>query len=219
MKLLLNLILIAGLIGCAQAQEEKRTAHWFEKYQQFETEKDSIKFGGTVFLGNSIIEGFDLQHYFPEWRAVNRGIVGDHIDGLIARLQNSATALKPKNLMLMIGINDIGDRRSDAYLQNMFTILLDSLRQQLPETKIYLHSILPTTARWKNCPPAQIRRINKFLEEIAAKNHFQFVNLFPHFANEKYLLKEKFTHDGLHLNDNGYLVWAGILRKRLPNTP
>ena len=84
-----------------------------------------------VFLGNSIIEGFDLGFYFPDHQTINRGIVGDHLDGLIERLDNSAVALKPEKLFLMIGINDIGDQRSDEYLKAMFTTLIDTLDSKI----------------------------------------------------------------------------------------
>ncbi len=114
---------------------------------------DSLGQVDNVFLGNSITEGFDLEIYFPGYEIANRGIVGDHLDGLVERLDNSVLSLKPQKLFLMIGINDIGDRRSDEYLKEMFVTLIDTLIISLPETEIYLHSMLPTSPRWKNCPP------------------------------------------------------------------
>ncbi len=137
------------------------------------------------------------------------------MDGLIQRLNNSAIALKPKKLFLMIGINDIGDQRSDDYLKSMYTTLIDTLISELPETRIYLHSILPTTARWKNCPPDQIRRINNFLTLLAIEKGVVFVNLYPDFLDNTQHLNLELTRDGLHPNQAGYDIWAEKVRPLL----
>lgn len=167
---------------------------------------------GYVFLGNSITEGFDLKSYFPNRPLINRGISGDHIDGLIERLDNSAIKLKPLKLFLMIGINDIGDGRNDNYLKDVYRELFDSLKINLPATEIYIQSILPTTAQWNNCPPRQIKRINQWLKEISEKKGFIFVDLYPHFISENsHYINASLSRDGLHLNESGYKKWAEIL--------
>ncbi|MEA1878598.1 MAG: GDSL-type esterase/lipase family protein [Bacteroidota bacterium] len=197
------------------AQERPRTQHWQARNQLFETELDSISEGKLVFLGNSITEGFDLELYFPQHQTYNRGIVGDHLDGLIERLNNSAVALKPEKLFLMVGINDIGDQRSDEYLKLMFTTLVDTLISELPETQIYLHSILPTSARWKNCPPDQIKRLNSFLTLMTIEKGLVFVNLYPCFLDDTQYLNPELTRDGLHPNKAGYDIWAEKIRSFL----
>jgi lysophospholipase L1-like esterase len=41
------------------------------------------------------------------------------------------------------------------------------------------------------------------------------IDLYPHFLNDQKKLDKKYTLDGLHLNAEGYKVWAGILKKYL----
>jgi lysophospholipase L1-like esterase len=190
------------------AQTRERSEHWHNRIQQFEVEMSSMGEVDLVFLGNSITEGFDLSHYFPEYKTANRGIVADHMDGLMERLDNSALALQPKKLFLMIGINDIGDKRDDKYLKAMFVTLVDTLITSLPETDIYLLSLLPTTPRWKNCPPDQIKRINGFLAELALEKGVVFVNLYPYFLGDMHYLNQDLTRDGLHPNQAGYDLMA-----------
>lgn len=194
----------------------ERSEHWKARNAQFNVEMDSLGQVDNVFLGNSITEGFDLKHYFPGHELANRGIVADHLDGLLERLDNSAIALQPKKLFIMIGINDIGDRRDDVYLKRMFTTLIDTLTLELPNTDIYLHSILPTSSRWKNCPPEQIRRINKFLKLLAREKELSYVDLHPLFLNRagEYFNPE-LTRDGLHLNAKGYEIWVEAIKGML----
>ncbi|MCF7806915.1 MAG: hypothetical protein K9M49_01485 [Candidatus Marinimicrobia bacterium] len=214
-----NNIIIPAVIFCfvfsASAQERDRTDHWNERNALFEQEQESAPRAEIVFLGNSIIEGFDLDSAFPEKTLINRGIVGDHLDGLIERLENSALALEPRKIFLMIGINDIGDGRDDAYLQGMYSSLLDTLQGSLPNTKIYLHSILPTSPRWKNCPPEQIKRMNQWLVFQAIERQLVYVNLYPYFAGDSNYIKPALSNDGLHPNQQGYAVWAAAILRFL----
>ena len=211
----LGLVLLLSFSLSAFSQSRVRTEHWRLRNQQFEAELDTISRGQVVFLGNSITEGFPLEDYFPGKGLINRGIKGDHLDGLLERINNSAVGLKPKKLFLMIGINDIGDRRSDDYLKWMFTVLIDSLVFELPDTQIYLHSILPTTARWKNCPPEQIQRMNAYLEDLAETRDLVFVDLYLRLLDGGDRLNPDYTMDGLHLNRDGYALWAKEIRPYL----
>ena len=203
--LIIYLLLSASFLF---SQTRERTEHWQKRNQLFNAEMDSLGQIDNVFLGNSITEGFDLEIYFPGYEVANRGIVGDHLDGLVERLDNSVLSLKPQKLFLMIGINDIGDKRSDKYLKAMFVTLIDTLIISLPETEIYLHSMLPTSPRWKNCPPQQIKRINGFLALLALEKNLIYVNLYPHFLGDMERINPDLARDGLHPNQAGYQIWA-----------
>ena len=205
-------IIITLLLGVSLARERSRTDHWESRNALFNSELDTVKRGGIVFLGNSITEGFDLPRYFPGQHLINRGIVGDHLDGLIERLGNSAIELEPVKLFLMVGINDIGDKRSDEYLKTMFVTLIDTLQKELPDTEIYLHSILPTSSRWKNCPPDQIKRTNAFLAVLSLKKDLVYINLYPDFLEDLQYINPALTRDGLHPNQAGYEIWAREIR-------
>ena len=208
-KLRLHLFCLLLLAISSFSQSRPRTDHWQLRNQQFNHEQDTLPQDPIVFLGNSIIEGFNLERAYPELNIINRGIVGDHLDGLLERLDNSAVGLRPRKIFIMIGINDIGDKRDDTYLREMFSTLVDTLTSELPKTKVYVHSILPTSARWKNCLPDQIRRINDFLEILALDAGIVFVDLHPLFLDQSgEFLNPELTSDGLHLNAQGYELWV-----------
>lgn len=201
------------------SQNRERSEHWQVRNQQFNAEIDSIGHPDVVFLGNSITEGFDIEAYFPGYKLANRGIIADHLDGILERLDNSAIQLKPQKIFLMIGINDIGDRRGDEYLKSMFVTLVDTLTTSLPNTELYLLSILPTTPRWKNCTPAQIKRINGFLARMALEKNLTYINLYPYFLDDMQYLDPELTRDGLHPNQIGYDLMAKIIRPYLAVAP
>jgi len=103
------------------AQHEK-TEHWHDRTKLFISDLDSLSKGEIVFLGNSITEGFDLEKYFPDTVPINRGISGDHTDGLIERLEYSIITLEPSKLFILIGINDIGAGDNSSVIHSNLSI-------------------------------------------------------------------------------------------------
>ncbi len=203
-------MIVIFTVSSLYAQHE-RTEHWHERNQLFIRELDNIPPGKTIFLGNSITEGFDLERFFPVIRPVNRGIMGDHIDGLLERLETSVIRLKPGRLFLKIGINDIGAGDPDSVILDNYQHLMDTLKSSLPETAVFIQSILPTSTAWSNCPKEKIVRLNDRVQKMAGSFGFNWINLYPLFADKSGYLRQELTTDGLHLNQRGYRVWAKVL--------
>ncbi len=193
--------------------ESNRTDHWKVKNAQFIAEMTTAPQNHFLFLGNSITEGFDLERFFPENGPINRGISGDHTDGLLERLDTSVLQLHPTHLFILIGINDIGAGYSDSTIIANYTELLQRVKHSLPETRVFLHTIMPTAARWSNCPPEKVVRINNEIKRLAGEYHYSIIDLYPHFVTEDSYLREELSSDGLHLNEAGYQVWQKLLNE------
>lgn len=186
--------------------------HWHERMAVFIGEKDSIRDGSAIFFGNSIIEGFDLKVYFPEWHTVNRGIVSDHIDGLIERMDVCLGNAEYAILFILVGINDIGAGRSEKEIKYLYRRMLRKIDANY-DYEVYLHSILPTSPHWENCPPEMIQNLNVYIEKMAKKYGMTFVNLYPLFKSENSdYANEALFRDGLHPNRAGYALWAEHLK-------
>lgn len=188
-------------------------AHWYERMAIFAAEKDSIRDNCVIFLGNSIIEGFDLDAFFPGTGAINRGISSDNIVGLIQRLDICIGDVKNARLFVMIGINDIGAQKSEKDIKACYSTMVNKIANR-PSYTVYLHSILPTSEKWSNCPPQKIRNMNRFIEQMAQKHNMEFVNIYPLFAaeNSEYV-NDSLMYDGLHPNNSGYKLWADFIDK------
>ncbi len=48
---------------------------------------------------------------------------------------------------------------------------------------------------------------------MAMKTNTTYLDIAPVFLDSKNLLNKNYTNDGLHLNDQGYKVWAGYLKE------
>jgi lysophospholipase L1-like esterase len=186
--------------------------HWHKRMEIFVNERDSIKTGSAIFFGNSITEGFDLEKYFPEMNTINRGIVSDHIDGMIKRMDICLGDAEEAKLFILIGINDIGAKRSEKEIKYLYRKMVKQIDENY-NYDVYLHSILPTSPRWKNCPPELIRSMNVYIEKLAKKYDMTYVNIYPLFINEgSDYINDDLVKDGLHPNEAGYKIWADHLR-------
>ncbi|MEG4851675.1 SGNH/GDSL hydrolase family protein [Microcoleus sp. B5-D4] len=174
----------------------------------------------------SVLAGDSLSMWFPTkllpvdriW--LNQGISGETSVGLLKRLQLfDRTA--PDTVFVMIGINDLLRGASDeGILDNQRQIIRD-LRWAHPKAQVVVQSILPHSgeqATWENrdrllaIPNSRIRAINRRLKEIASSENVLYLDLYPLFADAEGNLPTELSTDGLHLNDQGYLVWRSALQ-------
>ncbi len=212
--LLLSIFLLSS---CASLQNSIEPLndypHWHKRMEKFTAEADSIKNGAVIFLGNSITEGFNLDKYFPDINTVNRGIISDHIDGAIKRLPLCLGDADDIRLFILLGINDIGAKRSEKTIKYLYRELLKEISDNY-DYDVYLHSILPTSPRWKNCPPQTIRNINAYIKKLAKKYNMTYIDIYPLFLQEGGdYAKDELFRDGLHPNEKGYEIWVQVLRK------
>jgi len=95
----------------------------------------------VVFFGNSITRFSDFQKSFPHLQICNLGYSGDKTQDMIARV-DQIKAVRPEKVFLMCGINDVLSC-SDEQFERNYKILIDSIRNAVPQAELYLQSILP----------------------------------------------------------------------------
>ncbi len=173
--------------------------------------KDTITSESIVFLGNSLTYGGKWNELFGIENAVNRGIVGNTAADIDARLAE-VTAGKPRKIFLMCGVNDVShDLTADSVARAVIG-LVDRIREESPETELYLQSLLPINnsfGRYKRVIGKEqtIRDINALLEPMARERGVEWIMLYPYFCDEEQNLRKELTTDGLHLVGAGYEIW------------
>ena len=181
-------------------------------------ESEPVVTGRIIFLGNSITQGGDWAKLTGDSTVVNRGIGADVTFGLRSRLDD-VTKRKPSKLFVLIGINDISKDIPDAVIAAEYRMLIDSVRAQSPQTKIFVQSILPLNPTVKNFPQhydkqARVVAVNRLLRQMARETGATYIALWPIFVDRQNRLDASLTGDGLHLNQQGYERWVRFLRRR-----
>lgn len=105
-------------------------------------------------------------------------------------------------------------------VNNIFTIV-ERVKTKSPETKIYVHSILPTNDNVKDEYPAAFNKngqsilVNLELERNAKERMFTYVDLNGVLRDKSGKLDVKYAEpDGLHLNQTGYETWVKLLKTK-----
>jgi lysophospholipase L1-like esterase len=170
---------------------------------------------GTMFIGDSLTECGEWNELLPWGEIQNRGIGGDTTAGLLERLP-SLLACTPSRMFLMIGINDLGARVPIKNIVENYTLILRRIEEGCPDSAVFLQSLLPVAEHRSNpysgtVSNQDVRALNEELGRLSVQFRTTFIDLFPHFLDEKELHR-RYTNDGLHLTGEGYAHWSSLLR-------
>lgn len=164
-----------------------------------------------VFLGDSITQAGKFQSCFKTKKIINLGYAGDSIDGMKKRV-NMAKSVSPEKIFLMGGINSLNNNNLKISVKQ-YSSLLKTVKEALPDTEIYVQSVLPVIdGRKLLCSNKTIRCFNKELEKISAEYNAVYVDLFSLFVEEDTPKKELY-HDNVHISKSGYDVWTNHIKK------
>ncbi len=171
-----------------------------------------------VFMGNSITEGWlkKRPEFFANAPYVNRGISGQTTPQMLLRFRQDVINLKPTAVVILAGINDIAGNTGPSTIE----MILDNIKAMVElskanHIKVILCSVLPAyDFPWrKGLEPAEkVMQLNKLLEAYANQQDIIYVDYFTPMANELHGLKQEFAIDGVHPNNNGYMVMEPILQ-------
>lgn len=168
-----------------------------------------------VMLGNSLTHGCEWHELFGMPNVLNRGINGDIVQGIRERVEPIVKG-HPKKIFLLTGVNDVSHHLTADSIVTALGSLISYIREQTPETQLYVESLLPINnsfKRYKNIFGKEqvIRDINAKLEGVVKSNGATWINVYPAFCDEESNLRSDLTNDGLHLLGPGYMIWRDLL--------
>lgn len=155
----------------------------------------------NVFIGTSLTAGFPVRREFKSDTVRNVGVSGSQSAFILERFKIVLTH-HPKKIFMEAGVNDINfNVRLDTFITNMSTAIQLARRSS---ARIYVQSILPT--RWPQINKS-IPIWNAKLKQLCMENNVPFIDLYPHFLDDRGMLDKDLTTDGIHLTAAGYYVW------------
>jgi lysophospholipase L1-like esterase len=170
----------------------------------------------VVFMGDSITDGWKLTQFFPGKPYVNRGISGQTTPQMLVRMFEDVINLKPAAVLIYAGTNDIA-RNTGAETVEMVEENFEAMTElaQAHGIKVILCAVTPVAdygprKMTDGRPPADILKLNAWLKQYAAKAHAVYADYYGALADEKGMLKEGISRDGLHPNEKGYDLLAPV---------
>jgi lysophospholipase L1-like esterase len=177
--------------------------------------REPILTSDTVFLGDSLTEGFDLKKYFSDKQLKNRGISGDTTMQVIFRIDEIVN-VKPEHVFLMIGINDLFHGSSAEQVTTEISKIIDLIDRP---GHLSVLSILPVNETFLVMEfnlNTKIYRANDLIRSICKDKGVKYIDLHGDFLDNNGQMDRRYTYDGAHLTDAGYDLWAALIEPYLP---
>lgn len=192
----------------------------FQFYNSYEPVVELLKFRAlppvkvkTVFFGDSITAGFKFQEFFPGCSLLNRGIPGDSLDGLWARIDMDVLPYDPEQVVILAGINGIAE--DNGRMMRKFEAIGDQLTAK--GIRVYYCSIAPLRHgdQWDRFQyQGKIAELNEMIRKMAEDKYAGFVDYFHALLDDQGELKEEYARaDGTHITFEGYCAMAQVLKK------
>ncbi|MFR5875845.1 MAG: SGNH/GDSL hydrolase family protein [Eubacterium sp.] len=166
----------------------------------------------TVIAGDSITEIFNMDLFSDYINrcgkfVYNRGISGDTSDRFLERFDDTVLNLKPSNLVLLIGTNDLTLISDIDYVFCNIEKVIMKAKSSCPDTNIILQSVYPVNYknRKKN---NNIIELNSRLKAMSEKYNIIYLDIYSLILDDNGGLNPKYTYDGLHPNALGFEIAA-----------
>lgn len=169
----------------------------------------------------TLVKG-ELEFEYPnQYKVYNRGIGGNRIVDLYARIKSDIINMEPDIISILIGVNDVWEEiehQKGVDTDKFFTIysmLIEEIKEALPDVKIILMEpfILEAegTENTEECPNkwewfnTEIKKNSEKVQQIARKYGLQFIPLQEKFNEAaKLASNEYWLRDGVHPTTAGH---------------
>jgi hypothetical protein len=168
---------------------------------------------GVLFAGSATIAGWDLKHYFPEYRTINRGIGGSMIAETTYYADQLIVPFKPSTIVFYSGDNDTGYGMPTDMIADNFRAFVAKVHAALPDTQMVVIAIRPSIARlavWDAVCAANDR-----LKAITAYDkQLQFVDLTQMLLGSDGKPRGELLRADLHhLNQEGFDLVSPVVKR------
>lgn len=221
-RLLLTLLAILPTFG-AVAQDnpavipaDRNKEKWWADRFQDKVKSDKRAGANVVFFGDSITQGWEgggkkvWEASIAPLGALNLGYGGDRTEHALWRIDNGELdGLKAKVVVIMLGTNNIGHRKSNpAQTAEGMKEILARVAKKLPDAKVLLLGVFPRGATKDDAMRKGTVEISKLYAGLADGKKVHFMDIGAKFMNADETISKDIMPDLLHLSPKGYEIWA-----------
>jgi lysophospholipase L1-like esterase len=215
-----SMAIVANGQAHAAEKETPNFSRWEKEIAAFERrdrDKPPSK-NGLLFVGSSSIRLWNLSKSFPDLTTINRGFGGSGLADAVHFAPRIVLKYEPRVIVLYAGDNDIAAGKTPEQVGADFRDFVQTVHKKLPKTRIIFLSIKPSIQRWRLIDT--IRKANALVEAECNKGErLRYLDVAtPMLGSDGKPRSELFAKDGLHLNEEGYKLWASALLPILRQT-
>lgn len=196
--------------------------------------------GDGLGLGYAFLVASELGYQSPgAYQFINKGVSGNRIVDLYARIKADIINLKPDYLSILIGVNDVWHELSwqngvDAEkFEKLYCMLIEEIQAALPQTKIMIMEPFclrgPATDDTEECPQryalfrSGVEQRAQKAKAVADKYHLPFIALQAKLdAAAEEVGPTYWLEDGVHPRYPGHYLlkreWIKAFKQLIRNT-
>lgn len=232
--LIIVCILMFVAIGKQLTKEEKRkleqekTKIEEKEKKQKEINKQKLKVENIILFGDSITDYYDLEKYYGDYPIINRGTAGYQTKDLLNEIDDRIIPYNPTKVFILVGTNDIAfTDLSDKEIADNIIEIAKKIKNKRSKTEIYIESIYPISKEDNDVVQdwmvgerdnTRIKSINSKLKKLCKQEEFNYIDFYNLLVNEDDNLDVKYTKDGLHMNDKGYILITKEIKKYISDS-
>lgn len=196
-------------------KDEKKVDKVEENITQSKAEDKSSKsndykeaFKDDLFFGDSITDSISFYEFLDQSHVVAKlGLTSKEAKNKIEDIVKQ----QPKKIYIMFGMNDILTGESSKEFVKNYRELIQAIKDNLPDSNIYIQSILPVSPKVKDKKPLltneNVDDFNQALMDMAENDNFQYLNIGSILDDNMDLLEP----DGIHVKYKFYKLWLDYL--------
>lgn len=165
----------------------------------------------TVFLTAG---SYSIGHALSTNTAKDKGYQHPMYKGKETPVINAISEIKPENIYICLGINDIAGSGVEGTVKN-YCKLINAIRKELSDANIYVVSttFLVETAQKTNLNNLNLANLNHNMKLLCLKyDNLEYIDIMSSLQDEKFALKAEYCSDEyIHQTDSAYAVWAKAL--------
>ena len=171
----------------------------------------------VLFIGDSLVAGWDVEYSFSYLNTTNRGIYGAKINDI------NTDALQSESLnstvVMLIGTNDITKYRDTVLPTDFYSNCITSYKQKIQNlhaSRVIVISVLPRRDTGATVMNPQIIELNQQLSEMTKiLPNCVFLDVYSFLTDKAGLLDTNYSVDGVHINIYGYQLLSAKLSEVL----
>jgi lysophospholipase L1-like esterase len=192
-----------------QSSYEEQNAEIILQLEQGEKPDNRI-----VFFGASITRRWDLEHYFPGFHMINRGVGGQLVPGMLSRFKRDVINLKPDAVVIKFCSINIRPHQNLTMLQDGMTMMVGMAQGQ--NIKPIVSTIIPAGKPEAHIGDFSIadslNKFNDWLRTFAAEREIPLIDFAKAIADDQGFLPRNCSTDPVHVNEKGYEILAEAAR-------
>ena len=211
-KVIFSIVLLAGILFLGSIVIKKtnifETKTSSPKEEKTET-KEKVKIEDNyLFIGDYYVDDMNFEDFlYPYVKVSNKDYT---TSDLLENIEDDVYMYNPSDVFIELGINDLNNGVEENEIINNLESIITGIKSNRKYAKIYIESLYPINIKEESERTLKeeidndvIKSFNKRLEKLSKSLDVNYIDMYSELSEDD-LLKENYTDDGIHLNEDGY---------------